>query len=144
MGRFEQRQIGNATLIALQDSWAPMQPGSFFGSVEDAAWEPYRDLLDDDGSFVLNIGGWLIRSEGQTILVDTGIGPRPVQMPLQETPELPAVIRAAGVAAEEVDTVLLSHLHFDHTGWNTTDEVDGPKPVFANARQAHQVWQRYA
>lgn len=138
MGRFEQRQVGNATLIALQDSWAPMQPGSFFGSVEDAAWDPYRDLLEDDGSFVLNIGAWLVRSEGQTILVDTGIGPRPVQMPLQEPPALPEVMREAGVAADAVDTVLLSHLHFDHTGWNTTAEADGPRPVFPNARHLVQ------
>lgn len=140
MERFESRQIGNATLIALQDSWAPMQPGSFFGAVEAAAWEPYRDLLGDDGGFVLNIGSWLIRSEGQTILVDTGIGPRPMQMPLAEPPALPEVMRAAGVTAEEVDTVLLSHLHFDHTGWNTTEEAAGPAPVFANAR--HLVQQR--
>lgn len=138
MGRFEQRRIGNATLVALQDSWAPMQPGSFFGTVDAAAWEPYRDLLEDDGSFVLNIGAWLVRSEGQTILVDTGIGPRPVRMLLQEAPALPEVLEAAGVGAAEVDTVLLSHLHFDHTGWNTTAEADGPRPVFANARHLVQ------
>lgn len=140
MGRFRQQQVGNATLVALQDSWAPMQPGTFFGSVEDTAWEPYRDLLEDDGSFILNLGAWLVRSEGRTILIDTGIGPRPVRMPLQAPPELPEVMRAAGVSADAVDTVLLSHLHFDHTGWNTTDEADGPQPVFSNAR--HLVQQR--
>ena len=50
-----------------------MKPSAFFGSVDDAAWDPYRDLLEDDGTFVLNIGAWLVHTEGRTILVDTGI-----------------------------------------------------------------------
>jgi glyoxylase-like metal-dependent hydrolase (beta-lactamase superfamily II) len=59
-------------------------------------------------------------------------------MPLQEPPELPAVLEAAGVAAAEVDVVLLSHLHFDHTGWNTTEVNGRPEPVFPNARHLVQ------
>ncbi len=140
MGRFETREVGNATLIALQDSWATLPPTAFFGAVEEAAWEPYRDLLEDDGSMILNIGAVLIRSGGQTILVDTGIGGRPVQMPLREPAALPEVIRAAGVAPEEVDIVVFSHLHFDHTGWNTVDDGGTPRPLFTNAR--HVVQQR--
>jgi glyoxylase-like metal-dependent hydrolase (beta-lactamase superfamily II) len=138
MGQFETRRIGNATMIALQDSWATLAPTAFFGAVEAAAWEPYRELLDADGNMFLNLGAWLVRSAGQTILIDTGIGGRPVQMPLRETPELPAVMRAAGVAPEEVDTVVFSHLHFDHTGWNTVDEDGGPRPLFTKARHVVQ------
>ena len=140
MGRFQTRQVGNATMIALQDSWATLPVSTFFGAVEAAAWAPYRDLLDGDGTFVLNLGAWLVRSEGRTILIDTGIGGRPTQMPLREPPELPAVMRAAGVAPEEVDIVVFSHLHFDHTGWNTVDEDGAPRPLFKNAR--HVVQQR--
>jgi glyoxylase-like metal-dependent hydrolase (beta-lactamase superfamily II) len=138
MGKFEKLQVGNATLIALQDSWAPMKATAFFGSVEDAAWEPYRDLLKDDGTFVLNIGAWLVHSEGRTILVDTGIGSRPVRMPLQEPPALPSVMEAAGVGTDDVDTVVLTHLHFDHTGWNTTEEDGVSTPLFGNARHIVQ------
>jgi len=138
MGQFEQRQVGNATMIALQDSWAALPPSAFFGAVEEAAWAPYRDLLDGDGNIILNLGAWLVQSRGQTILIDTGIGGRPVQMPVQETPELPAVMRAAGVPPEDVDIVLFTHLHFDHTGWNTIDEGGVPKPLFANARHIVQ------
>lgn len=140
MGRFETRRIGNATLIALQDSWATLPPSAFFGSVDAAQWEPYRDLLEDDGSMFLNVGAVLVRSSGRTVLVDTGIGGRPVQMPLREPAALPEVMRAAGVAPEDVDTVLFSHLHFDHTGWNTVDDEGTPRPLFTNAR--HVVQQR--
>ena len=115
-----------------------MKPSAFFGSVDDAAWDPYRDLLEDDGTFVLNIGAWLVHTEGRTILVDTGIGSRPVQMPFQEPPALPSVMEAAGVGTDDVDTVVLTHLHFDHTGWNTTEEGGVSTPLFGNARHVVQ------
>jgi glyoxylase-like metal-dependent hydrolase (beta-lactamase superfamily II) len=138
MGQFEKRQVGNATMIALQDSWAALPPSAFFGAVEESAWAPYRDLLDGDGNIILNLGAWLVQSGGQTILIDTGIGGRPVQMPMREPAELPTVMQAAGVAPDDVDIVVFSHLHFDHTGWNTVDEGDTAKPLFANARHLVQ------
>ena len=145
MSRFEKRTIGDATLIALQDSWATLPPTAFFGAVDEAAWDPYRDLLEDDGKMVLNIGSWLVRSKGQTILVDTGIGGRPVQMPLHDPPALPSVMRAAGVEPEEIDVVLFSHLHYDHTGWNTTEQEGVNTPLFPNARHLVQEseWQHW-
>jgi len=115
-----------------------MKPGAFFGSVEDASWEPYRDLLSDDGTFALNIGAWFVHTEERTILVDTGIGNRPVQMPLQEPPALPSVMEAAGVGTADVDTVVLTHLHFDHIGWNTTEVGGVSTPFFGNARHGVQ------
>ena len=43
-------------------------------------------------------------------------------------------LTAAGFLPERVDTVLCTHLHVDHVGWNT-ELVDGKwVPTFANAR----------
>ena len=138
MGQHQERMVGNATLVALQDSWTPVPVARFFGSVEESAWEPYLELLDAERSFTLNFGAWLIRSEGRTILLDTGIGVRG-PMRLAEEPALPEVLRATGVSPEDVDTVVLSHLHFDHTGWNTIDDDAGaPVPLFINARHVVQ------
>ena len=138
MGQFDKRQVGNATMIALQDSWASMPATAFFGGVEASQWEPYRDLLEPDGNMILNLGAWLVQSTGQTILIDTGIGGRPVQMPMTEPAELPTVIQAAGVPPGDVDIVVFSHLHFDHTGWNTVDEGGTAVPLFPNARHLVQ------
>jgi glyoxylase-like metal-dependent hydrolase (beta-lactamase superfamily II) len=145
MGQFETRQIGSATIIALQDSWAALPPSAFFSSVESTSWKPYRDLLDGDGNIVLNLGAWLVRSQGRTVLVDTGIGGRPVQMPMQEPAELPSVMEAAGVTPDEVDIVVFSHLHFDHTGWNTVDDGGTARPLFPNARHVvqQQEWDHW-
>lgn len=139
MARIHRINVGNAELISLQDSWAVVPPTGFFTTTEASDWDAYGDLLDDDGNIILNLGSWLIVSQGRTILVDSGIGGRPVEMlPLKASPALPEVMREAGVPPDQVDVVAFTHLHFDHTGWNTTD-VDGkPQPLFPNARHIVQ------
>ena len=139
MARIHRINVGNAELISLQDSWAVVPPTGFFTTTQASDWDAYGDLLDDDGNIILNLGSWLIVSQGRTILVDSGIGGRPVEMlPLKAPPALPEVMREAGVPPDQVDVVAFTHLHFDHTGWNTTD-VDGkPQPLFPNARHIVQ------
>ena len=139
MARIHRINVGNAELISLQDSWAVVPPTGFFTTTQASDWDAYGDLLDDDGNIILNLGSWLIISQGRTILVDSGIGGRPVEiLPLKTAPALPEVMREAGVPPDQVDVVAFTHLHFDHTGWNTTD-VDGkPQPLFPNARHIVQ------
>ena len=125
-------------LIAVQDSWAALPPTMFFNQTEDSDWDNYRDLLDEDGNITLNLGAWLVLSGGTTILVDSGIGGRPTMMPLKEPPALPTVMQEAGVSPNDIDIVAFSHLHFDHTGWNTWDNDGTPVPQFPNARHIIQ------
>jgi glyoxylase-like metal-dependent hydrolase (beta-lactamase superfamily II) len=47
---------------------------------------------------------------------------------------LPAAIRRAGYEPGDVTHVLLTHLHFDHSGWNTREEGGRLVPTFAHAR----------
>jgi glyoxylase-like metal-dependent hydrolase (beta-lactamase superfamily II) len=48
---------------------------------------------------------------------------------------LPLAFAEAGIGMDEVDVVINSHLHFDHSGWNTTRNADGSiAPTFPNAR----------
>ncbi len=138
MGQFHKVEVGGATLIAVQDSWAAMPPTAFFNKTEDSDWDNYRDLLDEDGNLTLNLGAWLVISDGTTILVDSGIGGRPTMMPLKEPPGLPTVMQEAGVSPNDIDIVAFSHLHFDHTGWNTYDNDGTPVPQFPNARHIIQ------
>jgi glyoxylase-like metal-dependent hydrolase (beta-lactamase superfamily II) len=71
------------------------------------------------------VHGFLIRAGGRTALVDSGCGPiKPT------TGLLPANLLAAGVAAEEVDTLLMTHLHPDHAGGLV--DAEG-RPRFPNA-----------
>ncbi len=138
MGQFYRTQVGNAELIALQDSWVAVPPSIFYPDVSADAWADYREFLDADGNLTHNIGAWLVASEGSTILVDTGLGGRPVATPLGVEPALPSVMEAAGAKPGDIDIVAYTHLHFDHTGWNTIDEGGAVLPLFPNARHVVQ------
>lgn len=139
MGRFQRWTFGDTELIAVQDTWSRLRPDYFFPAVDPAAFGAYPEHLVDNGRMVLSHTCWLIVSGGRTILVDTGIGSRPLSgLPVNEEPALPRVMVEAGVAPEEVDTVVFTHLHFDHTGWNTVDREGAPAPLFAKARHVVQ------
>ncbi|MBW8821145.1 MAG: MBL fold metallo-hydrolase, partial [Streptomyces sp.] len=80
---------------------------------------------------------WLLRSEGRTILVDTGVGnhkerPYAPVWSHRETDFLANLARA-GVQPEDVDIVINTHLHIDHVGWNTYLDGRSWVPTFPNA-----------
>jgi glyoxylase-like metal-dependent hydrolase (beta-lactamase superfamily II) len=97
------------------------------------------DNLDLAGEkLIISVHTWVIKTPQYTVLVDTGVGNA------KSRPELPIFhqlnepwlerLAAAGVTPEEVDYVLLTHLHIDHIGWNT-HLVDGRwVPTFPNAK----------
>ena len=78
---------------------------------------------------VVNFGGFLIRTPDHVVVVDTGIGGGAIpELPIGSFPER---LREAGVAPEDVDTVIFTHLHFDHVGWSA---------LFTNAQyHAHAI-----
>lgn len=91
-----------------------------------------------DGSLLLSIHSWLIRDRGRIILVDTGVGndkPRPFT-PYFDRLHTPFLERLAaqGVLPDQVDFVLMTHLHVDHVGWNTRLEGGTWRPTFPNAQ----------
>jgi glyoxylase-like metal-dependent hydrolase (beta-lactamase superfamily II) len=85
-----------------------------------------------------------VRATGKTIVVETGNGtkwdPKLRNIyGIQEGDPLRDSLARVGVAAEDVDMVINTHLHFDHAGGNT-HVVDGRDvPTFPNA---HYVVQR--
>ena len=53
------------------------------------------------------------------------------------------------IDVDDIDAVLLSHLHADHVGWLTTDTASGPKLTFGQAehfvaKAEHQFWELLA
>lgn len=86
----------------------------------------------------LSVHSWLIRDRGRIILVDTGVGndkPRPFT-PYFDGLHTPFLERLAaqGVLPDQVDFVLMTHLHVDHVGWNTRLEEGTWRPTFPNAQ----------
>ncbi len=121
------------------------------------SWVPYKERYPSGFSgdhLLAHFECYLIRSEDQTILVDTGLGgavsnPNAVEaMAGGVDGRLLEELRGAGVSPDDINTVFFSHLHFDHVGWNLTHESGAaPRATFPNARYvAHrsdwEVFQR--
>jgi glyoxylase-like metal-dependent hydrolase (beta-lactamase superfamily II) len=90
------------------------------------------EFTDADGLMAVNFGGYLVHTPAHTVVIDTGIGGGAIpELPIGSFPDR---LREAGVAPEDVDTVILTHLHFDHVGWSG---------LFTRARfHAHAIdWQ---
>lgn len=139
--------VGKVEVIALSDGMLEFDLCNFFPDHKsDAEWQPYAQHLTAKHKVRFNLASYLLRSAGQTILVDTGMGARPADAP--ETPwgELLADFAAHGIRPEEVDLVVMTHLHRDHVGWNLTpDPAEGGRfvPTFPNARYwlSQKDWQ---
>ncbi len=88
---------------------------------ENRSWLQPDHVNADFTSYVGALQTWVLRSEGKTILVDTGAGngrDRPLAAFAHLHTSFLADLAAAGVAPDEVDVVINTHLHLDHTGWN--------------------------
>jgi len=105
-------------------------------------WDTNRDWLipdhwsADETSYVGASQTFVLRSQGKTILFDTGCGngkERALpQFSMLQTNFLEN-LSAAGVNTEDVDIVINSHLHLDHVGWNTHDHNGEWAVTFPNA-----------
>lgn len=89
------------------------------------------------GGWWLHFHSYLVTGDSGVVLVDTGIGPAGGEAAewLGTSGRLPGLLSAAGVEAGDVDTVVLTHIHLDHTGWNMAAEV----PRFGNAEYVVQA-----
>lgn len=86
-------------------------------------------LLPSPWSAPLPIHVWVVEHGGRTILVDTGTTAAVRDIPFARfdvpaSPELPALLAAAGLSLAAVDTTVLTHLHSDHM--DGAPLVDGP------------------
>jgi glyoxylase-like metal-dependent hydrolase (beta-lactamase superfamily II) len=129
-------------------------PGTFF--FKDAtperllqhAWlRPH--FLTDNGRAIASIHCFVVRSQGRTIVVDTCVGndkPREVKAWHLRQGRFLEDLAEAGVARERVDTVLCTHLHVDHVGWNTMLRDGKWVPTFPNARYlfARREWEHWS
>ncbi|MDP6064446.1 MAG: MBL fold metallo-hydrolase [SAR202 cluster bacterium] len=117
------RWVGSVELVSLTDGQGRGAPTAIFPtSISDVWPEEFPELIDGNGLIHPRYGSVALRSEGKLIVVDTGAG----------SPEgrLLGELDSKVVNRDEVDLVVLTHLHGDHIGGNL---IDG-KPAFPNAR----------
>jgi glyoxylase-like metal-dependent hydrolase (beta-lactamase superfamily II) len=129
--------VGDFELTILSDGWYLLDGGAMFGVVPKPLWEK-RAPADGQNRILLGLNTVVVRTGKHTVAIETGIGnklPPKLRDIYAAKQLLPRAFEAAGIRLEEIDTVINSHLHFDHCGWNTTLTADGRVvPTFPNAR----------
>jgi glyoxylase-like metal-dependent hydrolase (beta-lactamase superfamily II) len=93
----------------------------------------------DERNYVqAGLNSLLIRTGKQNIVVETGMGNKLSERMVKfygQPARLFANLAAGGVAPEDIDIVINTHLHFDHCGWNTVRDNDGKiVPTFPRAK----------
>ena len=134
-------KVGKVTITRVVESvnadLAPLLfPDLTPGDLASVPWlRPH--FVDERGRMVLSIHALLVESAGKRILVDTCVGndkERPLPEWNMRTGPFLEDLAAAGATRESIDTVLCTHLHIDHVGWNTMKVGDRFVPTFPNAR----------
>ncbi len=117
-------------------------PQATYEAVLPIGWlQPH--FADEHGRLKMSIHALVVETPDRRIVVDTCLGndKQGRRIPNWNNLHGPflADLTAAGFPRESIDTVLCTHLHVDHVGWNTM-LVDGPNgtkvwvPTFPNAR----------
>jgi glyoxylase-like metal-dependent hydrolase (beta-lactamase superfamily II) len=129
--------LGDFELIVLTDGAYYLDGGAMFGVIPKPLWEK-RATVDAQNRILLGTNTVVVRDGKHTVVIETGIGNKLTSKAreiYQTKALLPASFAAAGIALEDVDVAINSHLHFDHCGWNTMLLDDGSiVPTFPNAR----------
>jgi glyoxylase-like metal-dependent hydrolase (beta-lactamase superfamily II) len=132
-------QFGNLTLHLVNDGYLWLDGGGCFGLVPKVLWQEVV-TPDELNRVRMTTRCLYVESEGVRILANTGLGPKLTDKQKHvfglERPEgdLLDDLARLGVAPEDVDIVIATHLHSDHFGGTTIWGSDGEAvPTFPRA-----------
>jgi glyoxylase-like metal-dependent hydrolase (beta-lactamase superfamily II) len=128
--------IGNFELISLSDGIHHLDGGAYFSVVPKTLWSK-KLPADENNRVPSGLNSVLVRTGDKNVLIETGIGnklPEKMAQIYGQPAQLLDSLHAAGLAPEDIDIVINSHLHFDHCGWNTVRRNGAIQPTFPKAK----------
>ena len=140
-------RIGSYQLNAIETGQFALDGGAMFGVVPRPLWE--RKLPPDDRNRVhLAVRALLVREmdesgkpTGRNLLIDTGVGQKwdarmaDIYGVDHSLLRIETSLAELDLGLEDINHVLLTHLHFDHAGGATRRDEHGKLvPTFPNAR----------
>lgn len=131
--------VGPYQLYAVETGMFALDGGAMFGVVPKPLWEK-RYPCDERNRIHLAARAVLLVGDSRNILIDVGLGDKWQSKEIdiyaidQSKATLEKSLTAYGIVPDDITDVVLTHLHFDHTG-GSTKIVDGKCiPRFKNAR----------
>lgn len=135
----ETLQIGNYKLTWLKGGVTHLDGGAMFGVVPKPLWSkkyPHNDL----NQIELRTDPILVQGEGGNFLIETGIGVGKLtdkqkrNFGVLEESKVEESLHALGLSVEDIDYVIMTHMHYDHAN-GLTKQVNGEfVSVFPNSK----------
>jgi glyoxylase-like metal-dependent hydrolase (beta-lactamase superfamily II) len=137
--------VGDVTITSvLEAETLHLPPELFFpdATAAEVAEHPWLvpDYADEDGHIGLRVHALVIEVNGRRVLVDPCVGNGKTRdLPFWHQQEWPFLARFAdaGFDTGSIDTVVHTHLHADHVGWDTHLQDDRWVPTFTGARHLY-------
>ncbi|PGL69044.1 MBL fold metallo-hydrolase [Bacillus sp. AFS055030] len=135
----EQLKIGTCTIQWLTGGNTHLDGGAMFGVVPKALWSK-KYIVNEKNQIPLRTDPVFIQTNGLNILIDSGIGVNKLNekqkrnFGVTEDSMVEESLAKHGLKLDDIDYVIMTHLHFDHASGLTRFENEGFKPVFANAK----------
>ena len=132
-------KIGKYELKVIETGVFGLDGGAMFGIIPKPLWSKFNPA-DEQNRVSLHARNLLLVSDSRKILIDTGIGSnwdekfiRNYRLDQSEN-TLSNSFNKHGIKPDEITDVLLTHLHFDHTGGSTYLKDGKWIPTFPNAK----------
>src|SRR5713101_7183067 len=137
-GRFSMHRttLGDFELTVVSDGTYFLDGGGFFGVVPKSLWSK-KVAADDQNRVAAGLNSLLVRTGEKNVLIETGIGNKLSEKMVRiytQPAKLLENLYSAGIAPEDIDIVINTHLHFDHCGWNTVRQDGKIAPTFPRAK----------
>jgi len=137
-------KLGDKEVYSIVDNSFKIDGGAMFGVVPKVIWE--RLMVPDESNMItLDLNLLLVKTGGKNILIDCGIGNALSEKQkkiygVEKDSNLEKSLLEIGLKPEDIDLVILSHLHLDHAGgivkFNSKEEKI---PRFPRAKYVIQI-----
>ncbi len=140
-------KIGPYKITSLSTTSFGLDGGAMFGTVPKVLWSK-TNPSDDQNRITMDCRCLLLESDDHKILIDTGLGGDFVEkygpklgpkfskmysIPAGEKSGIEKALEKLNLQTSDITNVILTHLHFDHTGGSTKVRDGKLTPTFENA-----------
>lgn len=140
-------KLGKFNIGIIDTGIFALDGGSMFGVVPKALWSKAYHPGDEKNRIPLSAQPLLVRWNNKLLLIDTGNGDKysdkfaKIYGLDRKRSSIENALKQVGLIPEDIDYVILTHLHFDHTGGSTQYKNAKLVPTFPNAK--HYVQKKH-